>query len=223
MGTTRVDLAGRRFGLLTALAVSHSTNSVYWHCRCDCGADVVRRGGDLLRRERNGLNQSCGCVNSRVRKDGCIKCGKCKEFKQPFEFAVARRNPVGRHGHCKACQANWRRDNSSLLSRLSKEWLDRNPDRVKQRARDYRQKRPDYYAARESCRRAEKLRATPPWAEIDAIRLVYKKAAELGMEVDHVVPLKSDIVCGLHCWANLQLLVKPENSSKNNRHWPDMP
>jgi hypothetical protein len=61
------------------------------------------------------------------------------------------------------------------------------------------------------------------WSERKAIRLVYKKARQYGLHVDHIVPLKSDVVCGLHVWANLQLLAQSENSTKGNRHWPDMP
>ena len=52
---------------------------------------------------------------------------------------------------------------------------------------------------------------------------IYKKAHELGAQVDHIVPLQSDIVCGLHCICNMQILSKKENASKGNRWWPDMP
>jgi hypothetical protein len=34
---------------------------------------------------------------------------------------------------------------------------------------------------------------------------------------------KSKKVCGLHCWANLQLLDPMINVIKSNRYWPDMP
>jgi hypothetical protein len=44
-----------------------------------------------------------------------------------------------------------------------------------------------------------------------------------GTHVDHIVPLVSKFVCGLHCEANLQLLPGPENQRKGNRVWPDMP
>lgn len=78
-------------------------------------------------------------------------------------------------------------------------------------------------------RRASKLRATPKWATASDIQAVYSAADRLSKligieyEVDHVVPLTSDIVCGLHCHANLQVLAKRENRSKGNREWPDMP
>jgi hypothetical protein len=41
--------------------------------------------------------------------------------------------------------------------------------------------------------------------------------------VDHIIPLKSDFVCGLHCHTNLRVITAEENKAKNNRYWPDMP
>ncbi len=71
--------------------------------------------------------------------------------------------------------------------------------------------------------RSLKLQATPSWYEKDKVELIYIKAKEwskiLGCElqVDHIVPLNSKLVCGLHCWSNLQLLDKPINGSKRNK------
>jgi hypothetical protein len=78
-------------------------------------------------------------------------------------------------------------------------------------------------------RRAAKLVATPGWADSEKMFDVYlaamMKEYETGIphHVDHIVPLVSDIVCGLHCEANLQVLTQYENLAKNNRVWPDMP
>lgn len=86
----------------------------------------------------------------------------------------------------------------------------------------------DKLAAKSAARRALKLLATPAWADLNAIEAFYTEARRLTVEtgiehhVDHIVPLKSKVVCGLHCEANLQILPGPENLSKGNRRWPDM-
>lgn len=66
-------------------------------------------------------------------------------------------------------------------------------------------------------------RATPQWADLEAIDRLYQVAKILGAHVDHIVPLSSPIVCGLHVEANLRLTQPSENREKSNRHWPDMP
>ena len=66
------------------------------------------------------------------------------------------------------------------------------------------------------------LKSEPEWSEKQKINVVYEKAKELGFEVDHIVPLVSDTVCGLHVWCNLQLLALQENRTKSNKVWPDM-
>jgi len=81
---------------------------------------------------------------------------------------------------------------------------------------EYAKKYPEkgrFFAAK---RRALKLQATPLWANDMAIKEIYAKAKALGMEVDHIVPLNSKVVCGLHWEGNLQLLTESENRRKSN-------
>jgi len=66
-------------------------------------------------------------------------------------------------------------------------------------------------------------KVTPAWANAAAMKRIYDRAALLNKEVDHIVPLNSPIVCGLHCEDNMQVLTSLENSAKSNRWWPDMP
>ena len=56
---------------------------------------------------------------------------------------------------------------------------------------------------------------TPPWADRDAIRTFYHNRPE-GHHIDHIIPLKGDLVCGLHVSENLQYLPIPENLAKKN-------
>jgi hypothetical protein len=90
----------------------------------------------------------------------------------------------------------------------------------------YRQANPHIINALNAKRRASKLQATPSWANKEHIDSVYllasiNRKAGLDVHVDHIVPLLSDLVCGLHCESNLQLLHSSNNTSKGNRHWPD--
>lgn len=76
-------------------------------------------------------------------------------------------------------------------------------------------------------RRQALARATPAWRDQRAIENVYQEArrltAETGVkhEVDHIVPIMGEKVCGLHVEANLQILTKTANTRKHAR-FPDM-
>lgn len=68
--------------------------------------------------------------------------------------------------------------------------------------------------------RASKLKATPSWANLEAIKNFYILCPE-GCHVDHIVPLQGVNVRGLHVLTNLQYLPAGENCSKGNRHESD--
>lgn len=66
-------------------------------------------------------------------------------------------------------------------------------------------------------RYAAKRQATPVWADRNKIFDIYKEAKEKNMQVDHIIPLRSEKVCGLHWEDNLQLLSPLENQIKSNK------
>ena len=76
---------------------------------------------------------------------------------------------------------------------------------------------------------AARKNATPKWANEFFIEEIYDLARlrtkHLGVKhsVDHIVPMTSGIVQGLHCEHNLRVVRHVENISKKNRWWPDMP
>ena len=77
--------------------------------------------------------------------------------------------------------------------------------------------------------KAAKLKATPKWKNQFFLEEIYdlacRRTKTLGFQwhVDHIVPLQSKLVCGLHCEQNLQVIPGSQNQSKSNRTWPDMP
>jgi hypothetical protein len=72
------------------------------------------------------------------------------------------------------------------------------------------------YLARNAARKALKLNATPSWADLEKIKEIYRTCPE-GYHVDHIVPLKGTLVCGLHVEYNLQHLPALENMQKHNK------
>lgn len=71
-------------------------------------------------------------------------------------------------------------------------------------------------AERAAKRRANKLNATPKWADLQRIKEIYDNCPE-GYHVDHIIPLQGYNVCGLHVETNLQYLTEKENLSKGNK------
>lgn len=69
---------------------------------------------------------------------------------------------------------------------------------------------------RRNARRGHLRKATPPWADLEAIRRIYA-ACPPGHEVDHVLPIRGKRVSGLHVETNLQYLPVLANRMKSNR------
>ena len=75
-------------------------------------------------------------------------------------------------------------------------------------------------------RRRKHREATPPWLsrkQKSEIRQMYQVAITLTQTtgeqyvVDHIVPLRSDVVCGLHVAWNLRVITQSENLQKSNK------
>lgn len=59
------DLAGQKFGRLTALSVDRNENGkTYWLCKCDCGNTHIVLANRLI----SGNTVSCGCHKEEIKK-----------------------------------------------------------------------------------------------------------------------------------------------------------
>ena len=163
------------------------------------------------------------------------KCRRCFEKKQISEFYVRRKNGrVISHGSlCKECAkkgaAEWSSANKDRHNKNTRKWWAENKNKhaimVAKWARKNRAK------LNSSCRlrRVIKKKVTPAWAneffieEIYDLALLRTKITGEKWHVDHIVPLQSKLVCGLHTEQNLRVIPAFKNLSKGNKHWPDMP
>lgn len=175
-------------------------------CNC-CGVEKPRSSFWKSSQARDGLRTFCkDCCNERY-----------GEKTRLANRERVRKNPEKNRARVKA----WRMENDerrqASLERVKK-WRKENPERFK--AVDHHHCRQRY---------ARKMKAIPPWANMFFIKEIYDLAKQrtkltgVKHHVDHIVPLKSDIVCGLHCEQNLRVIPAVENLRKGNLVWPDMP
>jgi cytochrome c553 len=117
----------------------------------------------------------------------------------------------------------WREANKLRLVELRRLWTEQNRELLARQAKEYADRNKGRIAAHARARQAQKLLATPAWADKKAIEAFYVEAARLTAltgiphHVDHIYPLRSKIMCGLHVETNLQILPATDNIKKGNR------
>lgn len=173
--------------------------------------------------------KACACEQRRVWRE---THGQKDEYKRAARERTVRwrkQNPQKE----RAAKKVWATENPEKVREARKRFGERNPgyNAIKSREyttanaetiRAYRRENAAVIAERCAARRAQQLRAMPPWADRDAIAAFYREARRLlketgiGWHVDHIIPLQHPLVCGLHIPANLQLLPAVENIRKSN-------
>lgn len=131
-------------------------------------------------------------------------CPKCWHIKSISEFGQSKVSITGHSSWCLECiklkSLAYRRNNVELTQSQS-------------RNNYYNHK--SEYVKRSIERKLHTKLATPSWARLDIIKDMYDCAE--GAHVDHIIPLRGELVCGLHVENNLQYLTPEENLRKGNK------
>ena len=153
-------------------------------------------------------------------------CNVCMEYKPSDEFYAKQRA-------CKSCHrlrgSKWAVENVEKHREMNRRWRSLNPEKSTAATLRYVAQNPVVEAARMASRKAKKISATPAWANKRKIDEIYKVAKEMrdrtgiNFHVDHIVPLKSNVVCGFHSENNLRIVEASENIKKGNKFWPNCP
>lgn len=168
--------------------------------------------------------------NSKHRSDG--KQSWCKDCTKTGATVAQQKDPEARREYL----ANWRLKNAERFKESKKEWaknnvakieaakvarLQRDPDYYKRYTRTYYKEHTGYMRKRSQEYRGLTKQATPSWADLEAINEMYKECSEISKQtgishhVDHIIPLRGKLVCGLHVEANLRIIPAEENRKKS--------
>lgn len=139
--------------------------------------------------------------NIRLGRDATGRvCKKCNIFKPKDSMSGSRKSKSGMSSICKDCK-----------NKFSSIRIKKNPEKH------------NFYIA---YRRATNKKAIPPWinsSHKNEMKKIYEeskmksKSENIIYEVDHIIPLVSDFVCGLHVPWNLRVITRKENREKNNK------
>lgn len=221
-------------------------------CACGTEG-VIRRNNTLTVSNGYGISCGClnKKIDRLDGLAKCGKCKRKLPISAFNKCATFKRNGI--QSGCRECQRKWRRKNKKLLQeskrkyyrknrkhiaakarenrhknragdrRRSARWRARHPERRRRSANAWARRNRLYGLIRVSHRRAVLLQAVPIWANAKKVEAFYIKGRKKNLTVDHIVPLVSKLVCGLHWEGNFQLLTQAANTAKGNRCWPDMP
>ena len=167
-----------------------------------------------------------GHVAPRKTKGACLECLKLEwqanSVKRAEYFAAYNKSEAGQASKERYYEKN--RDYvvaralatpAALKNQYRKAWAEKNMVSVRANTKN---------------RRRKHRAATPPWLtrrQKTEMRSLYQIAITMSRTtgepyvVDHIYPLRSDVVCGLHVPWNLRVVTSAENLRKSNQLPPD--
>lgn len=165
-----------------------------------------------------GAPCSRGHIAPRKTKGTCVEC-----LKEDWAIDNERRRGKPKSEAAKAAGKRYYEKNKELVKARANA---RPKQEVTQYKLRHKQNHPEYYRALTSVRKRRHRDATPKWITTEqklAMRKMYLLAMKLTKVtgeryvVDHIVPLISPEVCGLHVPWNLRVITQAENLQKSNK------
>jgi len=160
-----------------------------------------------------------GHIALRKTKGLCIECMKVDWKKQ-----IEKRKTQPKSEAAKASGRKYYLKNKEKVKASAK----KQPiEKRREYRKRWKQNNPISKQASDNAWKRRQKNATPSWLSVKyrkEILEIYKAARRLSdatndqYVVDHIVPLKGEIVCGLHVPWNLQILKNEENARKSNSH-----
>jgi hypothetical protein len=163
-----------------------------------------------------------GHVALRKTKGSCVECLKI-EWEEGNQARVEYFREYNRREEVKDRKNEWYQENREMV-------INNAATRPAHVLREYRNtwktNNKTQIRADTKARRRKHREATPKWLsrkQRSEIRQVYQIAITMTQTtgeqyvVDHIVPLRSEVVCGLHVPWNLRVITQEENLKKSNK------
>ena len=142
------------------------------------------------------------------------------------KYAAVRREELA-DGEYARREKVYRESDPERWSAYCKKSYAKNKDVIRERQKADRRNRPEAHAAYDAKKRAQRSNGFCPWANQGAVEAIYRLAQTLSrnsnydFHVDHIVPLVSKSVQGLHAETNLRIVLASDNLTKGNKFDPD--
>lgn len=153
------------------------------------------------------------------------KCSYCKTIKELSNFSKCKSNKDGLNIYCRDCRKVIKSNYYNQNKQKAKDYYNRTKEARLTYQNNYWSKNPSLRSKLRNDYRVAKLSATiKSLTSSDhlELQLIYEIAQwltqvfEEDFHVDHIVPLRHELVCGLHVPWNLQILQAKENMQKSN-------
>lgn len=157
----------------------------------------------------------------RVASGDCLECMRLRSKHEYDQTNGARHKRLYYENRDEKLEKQKQRDENrkQQIRQYQKQWRYYNAEHIQ----DYRVKNKALYAAHTAKRRSLERNSTPLWCDMQQLRQIYDRVQFLKQEhnveyhVDHIIPLNSPRVCGLHTPENLQIMLGEDNKRKSNR------
>lgn len=143
-----------------------------------------------------------------------------------FQGKICKKDPLHgtermtHNGKCAECHKISKRAvyraHSVAYAASARSWRRINPERQRETLRKYRKNNRAFLTHLQNLRHAKTFKACPKWVDKTELRRIYENCPE-GYEVDHIMPLSSPVLCGLHVPWNLWYLPNGVNQQKSNK------
>ena len=163
-----------------------------------------------------------GHIAPRKTKGSCVECIKV-EWQQAAEKRADYFVQYNKKEEVKEKKHEWYLKNRDKVIETAST---RPPETLREYRNAWKKNNLTQVRADTKARRRKHRQATPLWLtrrQKSEIRQIYQIAITMSQTtgeqyvVDHIVPLRSDVVCGLHVPWNLRVMTQEENLKKSNK------